>query len=69
MDISHADVEAARRAIERHRDFIVGIKARVLRSVAGEHDVEAVRRAQAVASPLNLPVMVHIGDTASPLAE
>ncbi len=67
MDISRADVAATRQAIERHRDVIIGIKARLSRTVAGANDLEALRRAQAVATPLNIPVMIHIGDTVSPL--
>ena len=35
MDISRVDVAAARKAIERHRDLIVGVKARISQSVAG----------------------------------
>jgi dihydroorotase len=63
------DVAAARKAIDRQRDFIVGVKARVSRSVAGANDLEAVRRAQAIVEPSRLRVMVHVGDTASPLPE
>lgn len=66
-DISRVDVEGARRAIERHRDVIVGVKARLSRSVAGANDLEALRRAQAIVAPTKLPVMVHMGDTVSPL--
>jgi dihydroorotase len=69
LDIEKADVAAARRAIERSREWIVGIKARLSRSVAGEHDLEAVRRARQVADPLKIPIMVHVGDTAAPLTE
>ena len=67
MDISRVDVAAARKAVERHRDFIVGVKARLSRSVAGENDLEALRRAQAIVEPSRLRIMVHVGDTASPL--
>jgi dihydroorotase len=67
MDVDRADVAAARRAIDRHRGVIVGVKARLSRTVAGANDLEALRRAQAAAGPLNLPVMIHVGDTASPL--
>ena len=66
-DISRVDVAAARRAIERHRDFVVGVKARLSRSVAGDNDLEALRRAQSIVEPSRLRVMVHVGDTASPL--
>src|ERR1700733_12946611 len=67
LDIKSADVAAARQAIERSRQWIVGIKARLSRSVAGENDLEAVRRARQVADPLKVPIMVHVGQTASPL--
>lgn len=69
LDIEKADAAAARRAVERSREWIVGIKARLSRSVAAEHDLEAVRRARQVADPLKIPIMVHIGDTVSPLPE
>ncbi len=68
-DIENANVAATRQVIERNRQWIVGIKARLSRSVAGEHDLEAVRRAREVADPLKVPIMVHIGQTASPLPE
>ena len=67
MDINRVDVPAARRAIERHRDWIVGVKARISRSVAGANDLEALRRAQAIVEPFRMRVMVHVGDTAAPM--
>jgi dihydroorotase len=67
MDIAAADVDAAQRAIERHRDWIVGVKVRLSENVAGDHDLEAVRRARRAAGPL--PVMLHVGQTHSPLAK
>jgi dihydroorotase len=69
LDIESADVPAARRAIERQRGWIVGIKARLSRSIAGEHDLEVLRRARLVADPLKVLIMVHVGQTASPLPE
>jgi len=66
-DFSRADVAAARDAILRHRDVIVGVKARLSTTVAGQRDQEALRRAQEIARPLGLPVMVHVGQTASPM--
>jgi dihydroorotase len=68
MDISRADVGAARAAIERNRDTIVGVKARLSFNVAGSNDLEAIRRCQAVTMPFNLPVMVHVGQNVSPMA-
>src|SRR6266853_1931657 len=67
MDISHADVGAAREAIGRNRDMIGGVKARLSRDVAGPNDFEVLKRAQEVASAFNLPVMIHMGQTVSPL--
>jgi dihydroorotase len=65
MDLANADVAAARAAIVRNRDTVIGIKARLSRNVAGDHDLEALRRAQEVARPLGLPVMIHIGQSFS----
>ena len=69
MDLANADAAAARQAIERHREWIVGIKARLSRSVAGANDVEALRRARQAADPLQVPIMIHMGNTVSPLAD
>jgi dihydroorotase len=69
MDLSRADVGAARAAIERNREMIVGVKARLSRDVAGANDFEVLRRAQEVASSFKLPVMIHMGQTESPLSK
>jgi dihydroorotase len=69
MDVSRADTGAARDAIAKNRDIIVGIKARLSRDVAGTNDQEVLRRAQQVAAPFNLPVMIHMGQTMSPLPQ
>jgi len=67
MDINRADVGAAREAIARNREMIAGVKARLSREVVGPNDFEVLRRAQEVASPFHLPVMIHMGQTVSPL--
>ena len=67
MDLDLADVGAAREAIARHRDYVVGVKARLSRNVAAD-DVEVLRRTQAAASAFDLPVMIHMGQTVSPLS-
>ena len=69
MDLANVDVAAMRAAIERHRDTVVGIKARLSKNVAGKNDVEALKRAQSVAQPLRVPIMIHMGQTVSPLPE
>ncbi len=66
-NIDSARVDLARGAIERNRDVVVGIKARLSEYTAGHNDLEAVRRAQEAAAPFGLPVMVHIGQSYSPL--
>jgi dihydroorotase len=66
-DINRADVAAAREAIARNRDVIIGIKARLSADVAGANDFEVLKRAQEAASSFNLPVMIHMGQTVSPL--
>jgi dihydroorotase len=67
MDLKNADVDAARDAISKNRDFIAGVKARLSRDVAGENDYEVLRRTQEVATSFGLPVMIHMGQTISPL--
>jgi dihydroorotase len=67
MDLSHANVDLARGAIARHRDVVVGVKARLSASVAGTNDLEALRRAQEAAAPFSLPVMIHVGQSVSPM--
>jgi len=66
-DITRADVGALRDAIAKNREYIVGVKARLSREVTGPGDVEVLRRAQEVATSFNLPVMIHMGQSASPL--
>ncbi len=67
MDLARADVSAARDAIAKNREFVVGVKARLSRDVAGQNDYEVLRRAQEVATSFDLPVMIHMGQTISPL--
>ena len=43
------------------------MKARLSANVTGPNDVEVLKRAQAVASSFNLPVMIHMGQSFSPL--
>jgi len=69
MDLNRADVEACRAAIGRNRDAIAGVKARLSRDVAGPNDYEVLRRTQQVATSFNLPVMIHMGQTITPLGK
>jgi dihydroorotase len=67
LDLKLADVAACRAAIAAHRDVVVGVKARLDPHNAGEHDLENLRRAEAATEPSGLPVMIHIGNTYSPM--
>jgi dihydroorotase len=66
-DINSANVALAQGAIARHRDVVVGVKARLSDNVGGANDLEALRRAQEAAAPFNLPVMIHVGQNYSPM--
>ena len=68
MDITNADTGALGDAIARNRDVVVGVKARLSGTVAGENDTEVLRRAQEVATSFNMPLMIHMGQSRSPLA-
>jgi dihydroorotase len=67
MDFTRADLGVARDAIARNREYIVGVKARLSSNVAGANDYEVLKRAEEAAG--GLPVMIHMGQTASPLAK
>ena len=67
--IDLADVAKARAAIEQNRRWIVGMKARLSRNIAANHDLEVLRLAVEAATPSGIPIMIHMGDTASPLPE
>jgi dihydroorotase len=67
LDINRANVGMVRGAIARNRDVVVGVKARLSEDVAAANDLEALRRAQEVASAFDIPVMIHIGQSVSPM--
>lgn len=69
MDLARADVAAAKDAVGKNREYVVGVKARLSREVAGANDYEVLRRAQEVASSFNLPVMIHMGQTITPIGK
>ncbi|MBK9169403.1 MAG: amidohydrolase/deacetylase family metallohydrolase [Bryobacterales bacterium] len=67
LDLRYANPKLAIETIERNRDVILGVKVRLTRTIAGDHDIEALKLAREAADAVNLPLMVHIGGTASPL--
>ena len=69
LDLNYANPGLAVRTIERHRDVILGIKVRLTRNIAGENDLKALHLAREAAEAVKLPMMVHIGDTHTPLKD
>ena len=67
LSLKHANPKLAIRTIEQNRDVIVGVKVRLSRNIAGDHDLEAFNLAKEAADAVGLPLMVHIGDTYSPV--
>jgi dihydroorotase len=63
LDLGYANPKLAIRTIERNRDVILGVKVRLSRNIAGEHDLQALKFAKEAASAVGLPLMIHIGDT------
>lgn len=61
------NVQKAIRAVEANREWILGIKARLSKGVTRERDVDVLKLALQVAASTKLPLMVHIGDTFTPL--
>ena len=66
-DLALADVDAAKAAVARNRDYVIGVKARLTEGVAVD-DIEVLRRAQEVATFFGLPLMIHMGQTESPFS-
>lgn len=69
LDLRYIDPKLAVRIIERNRDAIVGIKVRLSREIVGERDRKVLGLAHEAADAAKVPVMVHIGDTHSPLPD
>ena len=69
LDLRYLNPKLAIKTIERNRDVIVGLKIRLSRSITGPHDLEALALAREASEAVNLPIMVHIGDSYSPLKE
>ena len=67
LNLGYANPKLAIRTIEQNRDVILGVKVRLSRPIAGEHDLQALKLAKEAASAVSLPLMVHIGDTHTPL--
>ncbi|MCD9022057.1 amidohydrolase/deacetylase family metallohydrolase [Cohnella silvisoli] len=55
------DTNKVVQAVNEHKDFIVGLKARISKSVVGETGIEPLRMALVLSNETSLPLIVHIG--------
>ena len=69
LDLRYANPKVAINTIERNRDVILGVKIRLTRNIAGDHDLKALALAREAADAVRLPIMVHIGGSYSPLKD
>lgn len=58
--IDYCDTDIFRRVVDRHRDFVVGVKVRIHKENVGANGIEPLRRARQAADDCELPLMVHI---------
>ena len=68
-DLRWADVPEAVRVGRENRDFVLGIKARLSKSYAGENDVDSLKRSLEAAEAIGGFVMIHVKDTKTPLKQ
>jgi dihydroorotase len=61
--------QATARAAEANKPDVVAIKCRLSKEITGANDLEALKRALQAAELCHLPLMVHIGDSYSPLPQ
>lgn len=66
-DLRYLDPVFAARIVAENRDLILGIKVRASRYTVGDHKLEPVTLAAEAARAAGVPMMVHIGDTPTPL--
>ncbi len=60
-DLDNVDPELAEACVRANRDLVVGLKVRIDRNAVGTSGLEPLRRAIAVGTACDVPVMVHIG--------
>ncbi|KKE77774.1 amidohydrolase/deacetylase family metallohydrolase [Oceanobacillus caeni] len=60
-DLTLLNEDELKRAVEENKDFIVGLKARISKSVVGTNGVEPLKIARKFSEDTDLPLMVHIG--------
>lgn len=63
------DADKAIKAIRTYPDLIIGLKARISKSVVKDNGVEPLRLARKLSEKTSLPLMVHIGSGPPPIEE
>ena len=66
-DLRYCDPKLAVQAARKNADLVLGFKIRFSRQYTGPHDYEGMKRTRAAADEAGLPMMVHIGNSYSPL--
>lgn len=69
LDLRYANPKLTIKTIEQNRDVILGVKIRLTRNIAGDNDLKALGLAREAADAVKLPLMVHIGDTHTPITK
>jgi dihydroorotase len=68
-NLDWVNAQLTARAAETNKPDVVGIKVRLSREITGSNDLEILKRALEAARISQLPLMVHVGDSFSPLPE
>jgi len=61
-DMNNIDDDCFQQALERHAGFVIGMKARMSKSVVGENGIAPLIKAKEMQKKHRLPLMVHIGN-------
>lgn len=61
-DMNNIDDDCFQQALERHAGFVIGMKARMSKSVVGENGIAPLVKAKEMQKKHRLPLMVHIGN-------
>lgn len=59
------DVDQSEQVIEANLDIVKGVKIRAIQSLADGLGIKAIEIAKKIASDINLPLMMHVGETRS----
>ncbi|MGE3269546.1 MAG: amidohydrolase/deacetylase family metallohydrolase [Chloroflexota bacterium] len=68
-DIRNVDNALSARVVRANRDVVLGIKLRLSRQLAGSNGAEALRLARELCDELEVPLMIHPGNTEVSIVE